>query len=88
MPRTYEQLKARMLEDPEFAKAHRARVLELQRKRLRDPVKRARQREQQRKWRDKQKYLPGKFLATALPPKTSDALEFKKQEGMFSCLFE
>ena len=85
MPRSYEQLKARMLEDPEFAKAHKARASELQRKRLRDPVKRARQREQQRKWRDKQKYLPGKFL---LPLKKSDALEFTKQQGMFSCLFE
>ena len=85
MPRNYEQLKARMLEDPEWAKAHKARALELQRKRLRDPVKRARQREQQRKWRDKQKYLPGKFM---MPPKTSDALEFKKQEGTFACLFE
>ena len=85
MPRNYEQLKARMLEDPEWAKAHKARACELQRKRLRDPVKKARQREQQRKWRDKQKYLPAKFI---MPPKTSDALEFKKQEGTFSCLFE
>lgn len=85
MPRNYEQLKARMLEDPEWAKAHKARALELQRKRLRDPVKRARQREQQRKWRDRQKYLPAKFM---MPPKKSDALEFTKQQGTFSCLFE
>jgi hypothetical protein len=77
-----------MLQDPEWAKAHKARELELQRIRLRDPVKRARQREQQRKWRDKQRYLPGKFFATALPPKKSDALEFTQQTGNFSCAFE
>jgi hypothetical protein len=85
MPRSYEQLKAKMLQDPEWAKAHKARELELQRIRLRDPVKKARLREQQRKWRDKQRYLPAKFI---LPPKKSEALEFTQQTGNFSCAFE
>jgi len=85
MPRSYSQLKAKMLQDPEFAKAHKARELELQRIRLRDPVKKARLREQQRQWRDRQKYLPAKFM---LPPKKSDALEFTQQTGNFSCAFE
>jgi len=85
MPRDYLTVKQKMLDDPEWAKQFKARALELQRIRLRDPVKRARQREQQRKWRDKQKYLPAKFM---LPPKKSDALEFTQQTGNFSCAFE